>query len=1179
MQCKLNTIGNLKYNNGLHELRVDQKYVKGLKNLEMFSHILLITATEIQERAGFKILTAGIKDIDLLSGYFALNINENVESASIYDIKPYIPCEDRVIDLVSCENKQNSQKLVQKEEIFSDSIGRIDRFQGRQLLIMDEDLNAMFNAGDYIRVIWWFSRFDKKAFRKTLLVNPPYEDAPKSGVFATRSPVRPNPIAITTARILEINGNHIIISDIEAYNNTPVLDILSYNSKDINIEEIRVPEWMNHWKSHFIYSNENSVKKENKYVDLNKYFKYELSKEAPTEKDVTEDSDLNHIVVKRARQNNLKDVSVRIPKHKFTVVTGLSGSGKSSLTFDTIYAEAERRFTGSFSTAGSGTVPDKPDFDVITGLSPAIAIEQNRIIRNSRSNVGSLSGIYGLLRTLYSTFGTRFCEVCGTQHHFFTVHDLVDLCKNLNDEADVIIRSNGRVLVESVKKAISEDLRGIEYRLASEYERYHKLTLLFNDGKLIDVTDRKSCVECGNLFFDLKPYIFSSNNPEGMCSDCNGTGRIMKVEEESVINDPDKSILDGASAWWGDLRKFRDKPSANWMRGEVFALAEHFKADLEKPWKDLPKDFRHKLLYGYSDEKVTFMYESASGRSGNISRFTSGAITNIERLLAQNKESTNGMLGRFCTEQICPSCNGTKIGPVGRNVSFAGEYYTDIASVSIEYIKEWCKNIYDYKYKPILEQIIEICDSVSGAGLEYLTLNRPVPTLSGGEMQRLILSTRMHSGLTDLLYVLDEPSKGLHPYDYRKISQQIKRLAEAGNTLIVVEHAEDIIRQADHVIDMGPESGANGGEIVAQGSVQEIMENPESVTGRYLRGKHNITSEKKSVKKRNTIFVKGACRNNLQNIDLEIPLGNIISVTGVSGSGKSSLLYDVLGRAWKDYREDRKPGGDYCKAEGFEHVSRLVVIDQRPVWKSIRSNAATYLGVFDEIRKVFASTPESNERKYTDGMFSTNSPKGQCPVCKGLGFKKISLGFMSDIHIKCDSCKGLRYKEEILEIEYKGKSIADVLEMDILQVLELFHDSIKIRNTLICLVSLGLDYIKIGQSTATLSGGEAQRLKLAAELNSPDLKDALIILDEPTSGLHFADVHKFMDFIRTMNSQGATIIMIEHDMNVVAHSDWIIDMGPGGGVNGGRIIAEGTIDEVVRTGEGFTAEYLRKITK
>ncbi len=1179
MQCTLNSIGNLKKTKGLHELIIDRNYVKGLKNIEMFSHILLIAATKGQGQNRFRIITAEIKDIDLLPGYFALRIEEKIESAAIYDLKPFIPCEDRVIGGVYPEKQSSIGALSHKEEITHEPAGRTDRIQGKQVLIIDDELHSQFKPGDYVRVVWWFSKFDKKAFRKTLQVNPPYEDAPKSGVFATRSPVRPNPIAITTAKILGISGSTIEISDIEAYNNTPVLDVLPYSSIDRNTEDIRVPKWMTHWQDHFKISSDISENNENKYIDINKYIECETENVTQDREISAENSDLNHIVVEGARQNNLKNVSVRIPKHKFTVVTGLSGSGKSSLAFDTIYAEAERRFTGSFSAAGSGVVPDKPDFDNITGLSPAIAIEQNRIIRNSRSTVGSLSGIYGLLRTLYSTFGTRFCEICGTQHHYYTVHDLINLGRKLKKNTDFKIVQGDKILIESVKKAVSGDLKALECELASKFETHHKLTLFFDDGTSVDVTDRKSCVECGNLFFDLKPYIFSSNNPEGMCPDCNGTGRMIKVEEESVINDPEKSILDGASAWWGDLRKFRDKPSANWMRGEVFALAAHFKIDLEKPWNDLPGDFRHKLLNGYRDEKVTFRYESASGRSGNISRYASGAITNIERLLAQNKESTNGMLGRFCIEKICPSCRGSKIGPVGRNVMLDGVYYTRIAESSISKLDYWCKKINSYKYKVIFEQIIEICTSISGAGLEYLTLDRPVPTLSGGEMQRLILSTRMHSGLTDLLYVLDEPSKGLHPYDYNKISQQVKRLADAGNTVVVVEHAEDIIRQADYVIDLGPESGVNGGEIVAQGSVQDIMAHPESITGGFLRESHFIASKNRQVNKKDIVSVKGACRNNLQNVDLNIPLGNIIAVTGVSGSGKSTLVYDVLGGAWKDFCTGKKSAGDYQSVSGFENVSKLVVIDQRPVWKSIRSNAATYLGVLDEVRKIFAAASEAKSRKYTDGMFSTNSPKGQCPVCKGLGFKKISLGFMSDVHIRCESCKGLRYKEEVLEIKYNGNSIADVLEMDVRQVVKLFQDNSKINDVLNCLIKLGLDYIKIGQSTATLSGGEAQRLKLAAELNSPDLKDALIILDEPTSGLHIADVQKFMDFIRAMNAQGATIIMIEHNMRVVAMSDWIIDMGPGGGINGGHIIAQGSIDEVMRINESFTAEYLREKTK
>jgi excinuclease ABC subunit A len=710
--------------------------------------------------------------------------------------------------------------------------------------------------------------------------------------------------------------------------------------------------------------------------------------------------------------------------------------------------------------------------------------------------------------------------------------------------------------------------------------------VVLEGGEELLLTQLLVCPHCDIFFFDMSPALFSFNNPEGMCSDCNGLGVKLDVDPDLVVTDPDKSLLDGASPWYGELRKV--KPSGNWMRSELFALADVRQVDLEVPWRELPESFRQAALYGTGDEIISWTYDMKKrGRSISFERPVAGAVNNIKRILQQtHSEHVRQQLMAFMTEQPCPTCDGERLGAEGRIVTVGGTRFPEVASMTLAQAYQWVTGLAQ-RLSPEQRQIAsEILGELEGrlesllnVGLHYLTLDRPAPTLSGGEGQRIRLATQLSSGLTGLLYVLDEPSIGLHPRDHQALLDTLTRLRDVGNTVVVVEHDEDTMRAADWLIDLGPGAGMLGGEVVAAGTPEAVMADPASLTGRYLTGELRVASPNGTERREpeDWLTLTGARLHNLKEIDARFPLGLMTCVTGVSGSGKSSLviqtLSPALARALQGAGDTPGPHGHI---NGLDHVDKVIDVDQSPIGRTPRSNPATYVGAFDEIRKLFAQTPEAKERKYKARRFSFNAKDGRCEVCGGHGRRRIEMHFLPDVWVTCSECDGKRFNRQTLEIAYQGKSIADVLDMDIEEALAFFAGHERITRILQTLHDVGLGYLKLGQSALTLSGGEAQRVKLAKELCRPDTGRTVYILDEPTTGLHFADIQKLLDVLHRLTRAGNTVIVIEHNLDVIKAADWVIDLGPEGGDAGGYVVAEGRPEEVAEVEESYTGQFLAR---
>jgi len=895
---------------------------------------------------------------------------------------------------------------------------------------------------------------------------------------------------------------------------------------------------------------------------------------------------------------------------------------------------------GSLSTLARRIVGqmEKPQVDHILGLVPTIAIEQGGASRNPRSTVGTVTEVQDYLRVLFARAGTRHCPQCGRAIKPQTVRQITDQLTALipgtrfqilapvvrnreGTHADVLeqacadgitlFRIDGeKVDLETSRVTLAEaephtlervmgsfeipgdDPGAFRERLFDAVETGLKagngyLTVVLENGEELWLTRHMVCPHCDLFFFELSPALFSFNNPDGMCADCNGLGVKLDVDPELVITDPDLSLLDGASPWYGELRKV--KPSGNWMRSELFALADHMQIDLELPWRELPKAFRQAALYGSGDEIISWTYDMKKrGRSISFERPVAGAVNNIKRLLQQSQsETTRRHLLAFMTERPCPTCNGERLGAEGRFVTVGGTRFPEVVSMTLAQVHDWVAGL-PQRLTPeqrqiaaeIIGELENRLESLLNVGLHYLALDRPAPTLSGGESQRIRLATQLGCGLTGLLYVLDEPSIGLHPRDHQALLNTLTRLREAGNTVVIVEHDADTMRAADWLIDLGPGAGTLGGEVVAAGTLEEVMADPASLTGRYLSGELWVTSpngrERREAK--GWLTLAGARLHNLKEIDARFPLGLMTCVTGVSGSGKSSLVAQTLSPALAHvlHGGGDSPGPHRC-IEGLDRVDKVINIDQAPIGRTPRSNPGTYSGVFDEIRRVFANTPQARKRKYKARRFSFNAKGGRCQVCQGYGKKKVEMHFLPDVWVTCSECEGKRFNRQTLEITYKGRSIADVLDMDIEKALEFFADHPKIARILQTLHDVGLGYLKLGQSALTLSGGEAQRVKLARELCRPNTGRTVYILDEPTTGLHFADIQKLLDVLHRLTGAGNTVIIIEHNLDVIKAADWVIDLGPEGGDAGGYIVAQGTPEDVAKVRESYTGQFLRRV--
>ena len=948
---------------------------------------------------------------------------------------------------------------------------------------------------------------------------------------------------------------------------------------------------------------------------------------------------MKKIIIKGAKEHNLKNVSVDIPKEKLVVITGLSGSGKSSLAFDTIYAEGQRRYVESLSAYARQFLDKmkKPKVDLIEGLSPAISIEQKNTSKNPRSTVATVTEIYYYMRVLYARVGVPYSpftwkpivsqsvsemvdkiktlpksstifllapivrgrkgeykkeilnykkrgfQKIKVDGNYYEINDFPDLNKKTKHDISIIVdrivnnSSIGNRLADSVETALnlSGGLLNVEYEDETLPKKFRK-------KESITFSSKFSCPESGFTIEEIEPRLFSFNSPYGACEECEGIGHNLNVDPNFVVPNDKKSLQDGAIEPWA-------KSTSLYYVQTLASLAKHYKFSMSEPWKKIPKKIQDIILYGSDEEEIKFSYDD-NYQSYTTKKTFEGVINNLERrYLETDSEWKREEISQYQSETNCEKCKGYRLKEEALCVKINDLNISEVTKKSIDEAKEWFHNLNtilndrDKKIaQHILKEINERLNFLLNVGLNYLTLSRESGTLSGGEAQRIRLASQIGSGLTGVLYVLDEPSIGLHQRDNKKLITALKKLRDLGNTVIVVEHDTETMENADHIIDLGPEAGLYGGEIVAEGNYDEIIKNEKSITGNYLSGKKYIALPKKRRVAKNGRFLEiiGATGNNLKNVDLKIPIGAFSCITGVSGSGKSTLILHTLFNALNlilNNNKSRKTPKAFKNYKGTELIDKIIDIDQSPIGRTPRSNPATYTGAFGPIRDWFASLPEAKARGYKIGRFSFNVKGGRCETCEGDGVITYEMHFLPDVFIPCDTCKGTRYNRETLEIRFKDKNIADVLDMTVDEGCVFFENIQSIRSKLITLKHVGLGYIKIGQQATTLSGGEAQRIKLAKELSKRSTGRTLYILDEPTTGLHSHDIKKLLEILQAFVNTGNTVVVIEHNLDVIKTADWIVDMGPEGGINGGKIIAEGTPEKVSETKGSYTGEFLKKI--
>lgn len=1090
-------------------VKLHNGFEKALLKLDLFSHCnLYLLQKENIDMSVAKIIelkqSTGQIVLQIENQRFDVSTGQDYLTGQLVDIKPYFPSEEVIPNAPDKENKF----IINYKNC---SIGKYF-LQGKKTVIQLDSEFIRKNPdskkslkgvkdGDFLRIMWYFHRFDKDSFRKNRTCNPPYNNAPKTGIFASRSPVRPNPLASTVVKVNNIDAENGVLEILgfDGFSDTEIFQIMYYQPYLDKVEGATIPSWVSHWTDYKSFEkpkeiNIDKIGKVKKIDNINiaDVYSDELDSQSLSDDD---ENDTDEINIHNAKIHNLKNVSVKIPKEKITLITGVSGSGKSSLAFDTLYAESQKQFMDLVmsnqmlsDTFSDGCV------DKITGLQPSIAIAQRGLGANPRSTVGSVTRIADVMKLLFSAIGERLCPTC---------HDVVD--------------------------------------------------------------SSNVCNECGEILFDRTPQLFSYNHPDYMCPVCKGLGQEMQIDETLIVENPEKSLLDKASSLYGDLRKHRKKPNANWIRGEILALADDMNVDLDKPFSKLPDEFKKQFFYGSNGREVSLKYENSKGRSGVITRPVEGAVNLIERL-AHDTKSDRGLenVKRFMSKKICSRCNGERLLEEGRMVNILGYRYPEVMKLSIDNLIVWCHKIYkdltNYekdKSRILLSKILFRLKKIENVGLSYINMDRSIPSLSGGEAQRLKLATQFGTGLSNILYIMDEPSKGLHPKDYRFLMDALVDLKKHGNTVILVEHKKSFLTIADKHIQMGPKAGRYGGVVIAEKEGENINQSHE--IEKALDYTIDISELKMSDNKTDLyIELYGVSTNNLKSVDVKIPKEKMTAVIGVSGSGKSSLisktLYPHLLESLGKSVDDR---GTYKESFGIESFTDVNYVNQKPIGSNSRSNPGTYTGVFDLIRKSYAKLKDAVSNKMGKEHFSFNSKKGQCTECNGLGEVAVNMHYMDDIMIPCNSCKSKRYNPEVLEIKRNGYSIGDILEMEISDLLEVFKDENEILQMLNMLVKVGLGYLKLGQSASSLSGGEAQRIKLAKELYRDNCKNVLYILDEPTTGLHEDDVDKVITVLKELKEKGATLIIIEHNIQMIKECEFIVELGPTGGDKGGEILRMG----------------------
>ncbi len=929
------------------------------------------------------------------------------------------------------------------------------------------------------------------------------------------------------------------------------------------------------------------------------------------------------ITIRGAREHNLKNISVEIPRDSLVVITGLSGSGKSSLAFDTIYAEGQRRYVESLSSYARQFLGlmEKPDVDYIDGLSPAISIEQKTTHRNPRSTVGTVTEIYDYFRLLYARIGIPHCHVCGKKITSQSIDQIVESMLTLKTgtklqilaplvkgrKGEHIDKLEGAKKKGFVRVRINGEIKSLEDEIILEKNKKHDIEIIVDrivvkdgirprladsietaidigEGQIIAVLDEEeklfstklSCSQCGVSIPELSPRMFSFNSPYGACETCGGLGFIMQFDPEHIVSDPDKSLYDGVLDVWG-------KSTSYWYLEQIKSLEKNLGFDAHTPWKKLPQKIKDVILYGSGRTKMDFKIKRENAEM-NFSRTFEGVIPNLERRYRETaSEEMREWMEGYMTNSVCESCGGRRLRKESLAVKVANQSIDQITALSIGETFNFFKNLSLNKTEgKIAEQVLKEIKMrlkfLNDVGIDYLTLSRSAGSLSGGESQRIRLATQIGSALTGVLYVLDEPSIGLHQRDNKRLLDTLKHLRDIGNTVIVVEHDEDTMREADFILDLGPGAGLDGGYIVAQGTVDDIEKNEKSSTGQYLSGKKFIPVPKERRKPSGFLEITGATENNLKNITASFPLGVLTAVTGVSGSGKSTLVIEILYKVLSNLlmRSKNYPG-KFEKINGIENIDKVIDIDQSPIGRTPRSNPATYTGLFTPIRDLFTGLQDSKLRGYKAGRFSFNVSGGRCESCEGDGVKKIEMHFLPDVYITCEVCKGRRYNHETLEIRFKGRNIYEVLEMTVDEALTFFENITPLKSRLETLSRVGLGYIKLGQPATTLSGGEAQRVKLSTELSRRATGRTVYILDEPTTGLHFADIHKLLEVLDSLVEKGNTVIVIEHNLDVIKTADYVIDLGPEGGNKGGEIVASGTPEDIAAVKKSYTGQFIKRV--